>query len=65
MTDDPLAAIDEDLAAACIVRLEAFRDLAIKDSPDNRQAYAISCAEVDALLDMRHEMALDERMVSP
>jgi hypothetical protein len=63
MTDEPLDAIDGDLAAACHDRHEAWRNLAMRDSPENREAYADACAEVDALLDLRHEWVIAERMV--
>lgn len=63
MATEPLDEIDCDLTAACHDRHEAWRKLAIKDSPDNRDAYAEACAEVDALLDMRFAYARAERMV--
>ena len=56
--------IDQDLTAACIARHNAWRNLCIKDCTDNRHAYTDACDEVDALLDMRNEMIVAERIVS-
>lgn len=63
MSNDPLAEIDCDLAAACHDRHEAWRAMVMRDSTENRQAYAERCAEVDSLLDMRFAYARAERMV--
>jgi hypothetical protein len=54
---DVLAEIDQDLRAACLDRGKAYRRLRVKDNQNNRDAYEAACADVDELLDMRHEIA--------
>jgi len=57
---DVLAEIDQDLRAACLDRGKAYRRLRAKDTPDNKTAYEAACADVDELLDMRHEIVSGE-----
>jgi hypothetical protein len=54
---DVLAEIDQDLRAAILDRDRAYRKKRVKDTPANRDAYEAACADVDELLDMRHEIA--------
>ena len=56
----PLSALEEldrELLAACNARTAAFRRMVIKDSTVNRETYADACDEVDALLELRHDIA--------
>jgi hypothetical protein len=57
---DVLAEIDQDLRVAILDRGKALRRIAVKDTPANRDAYEAACADVDELLDMRHEIAAGE-----
>lgn len=56
MTTDPFDAVDDDLEAARLEREQAWRRLAIKDTPEHRAAYDAISHQVDDLLDMRHQL---------
>ena len=67
MTDADLTTLDEidqDLRTACLERQEAWRQLVVKDSTANRDAYAEASERVDGLLEMRHAMATADSIVT-